>query len=314
MKRLFFAMCLTCLYASALFADDAVFGSKKPGLLNLKGTIYFLPTDTPEMPADIEKQLAQGVIYADSLNIPLREFTEGFPGITNRFEWFGLLYTGTFEIVKAGLYKWRLDSDDGSRLWLDGTEVINNDGVHGMSPTEGERELSAGRHTIKVWYFQGPANEIGLQLFITPPGAEEKIFSLTEFSAGLSKTMQDINARATKEGIRIQLDAQILFDTNKFDLKPTAAETIQKLARVIGTYPNCLVKMEGHTDNVGSDDANLKLSGNRANSVKDALIKANVPAGIRFETIGYGETQPMADNNTEKGRAKNRRVEILIVP
>jgi outer membrane protein OmpA-like peptidoglycan-associated protein len=301
--------------SSLPIADQTSFGTKDPGLLSLKGTIYFLSEETTEMPADIEKMKAQGVVYTDMLDIPLREFTEGFPGITNRFEWFGLMYTGTFEIAKRGVYKWKLESDDGSRLWIDGREIINNDGVHGMNAMEMEQELEQGRHAIKVWYFQGPATELGLRLFISVPGDDqEKIFSLKDFSGGVSEALKDLQAVATPEGIRVQMDAQILFDTNKFELKPAAAPTLKSLARIIASHPGCLVKVEGHTDNVGSEEANQKLSENRALAVKEALLKANLPANIRFETIGYGKSRPVADNNTEKGRAKNRRVEILIIP
>ena len=77
------------------------------------------------------------------------------------------MYGGTFETKKAGTYKFKLSSDDGSSLWIDGKQVIDNDGVHGVSEVEGEVELTAGRHAMKVWYFQGPATEIALQLFIT---------------------------------------------------------------------------------------------------------------------------------------------------
>jgi len=314
MKNLLIIVCLLFTFATALPAEDDNFGKKDPGLLNLKGVLYFLPAETYEMPADIETQKPQGIIYTEKLDIPLRSFSDGFPGVTDRFEWFGLIYTGVFEISKAGVYKWRIQSDDGSRLWIDGREIINNDGGHPMQSGEAELELGKGRHAIKVWYFQGPAMEVGLQLFITVPGAEnEKIFSLADFSAGVSGAFKNVNARATKEGIRIQLDAQVLFDTNKYDLKPAAAQTIRDLVQIIATYPGCLVRVEGHTDNVGNDEANQKLSENRARSVMDALKKAGAPASVRFETVGFGESQPKADNNTEKGRALNRRVEMLIV-
>lgn len=314
MKNLLMIVCLLLTFSSTLPAEDDNFGKKDPGLLNLKGVLYFLPAETYEMPADIETQKPQGVIYTEKLDIPLRDFSQGFPGVTDRFEWFGLVYTGVFEISRAGVYKWRIESDDGSRLWIDGQEIINNDGGHPMQSAEAEQELGQGRHAIKVWYFQGPPTEVGLQLFITVPGTEnEKIFSLADFSAGVSGAIKNVNARATKEGIRIQLDAQVLFDTNKYDLKPAAAQTIRDLVQIIATYPGCLVRVEGHTDNVGNDEANQALSENRARSVMEALKKAGAPAAVRFETVGFGKSQPKADNSSEKGRALNRRVEMLIV-
>jgi outer membrane protein OmpA-like peptidoglycan-associated protein len=315
MRNLFLAACIMLLWSSFLPAGSADFGTKNPGLFNLKGTIYYLSDDTNEMPADIEKRKPQGVIYTDKLDIPLRNFTEGFPGVTGRFEWFGLVYTGTFEIVKAGLYKWRIESDDGSRLWIDGREIINNDGIHGMDNKEGELKLSNGLHAIKVWYFQGPATEVGLRLFVTRPGEKnEKIFSLSDFSPTVSNAIKTVNAQATKDGIRVELDARFLFDTNKYELKPSALSSVKSLVQIIVTYPGCLVKVEGHTDNVGRDEDNQKLSENRARSVKESLLKTGVPINTRFEVTGHGKTKPVADNTTEKGREKNRRVEILIVP
>jgi outer membrane protein OmpA-like peptidoglycan-associated protein len=315
MRNLFLVVCIMLLWSSSLSAGNPDFGTKNPGLFNLKGTIYYLSDDTSEMPPDIEKRKPQGVIYTEKLDIPLRDFTEGFPGVTGRFEWFGLIYTGTFEIVKDGLYKWRIESDDGSRLWIDGREIINNDGIHGMDYKEGELKLSKGHHAIKIWYFQGPATEVGLRLFVTRPGErKEKIFSLSDFSPSVSNAIKSVDAQATKDGIRVQLDAQFLFDTNKYELKPAALGSLNSLVQIIATYPGCLVKVEGHTDNIGRDEDNQKLSENRARSVKESLLKTGVPANIRFEATGYGKTKPLADNTTEKGRAKNRRVEVLIVP
>jgi hypothetical protein len=100
---MFRSLCLltVLLFAAPAFADGGL-GSKDPGLYNLKGTIYFLPEDTGAMPKDIEKQKSEGVIYTEKLDVPARSFEEGFPGITNRFEWFGVIYTGRFNVTKPG--------------------------------------------------------------------------------------------------------------------------------------------------------------------------------------------------------------------
>lgn len=290
------------------------FGHKDPGLLNLKGNIYFLAEGTEGLPPDLEQRKPDGTIYTDRLDVPARAFTEGFPGISNRFEWFGLIYTGTFEIAAPGAYKWRLSSDDGSRLWVDGREVVQNDGVHPEESQEAEQDLTAGVHAIKVWFFQGPAETLALQLFITPPGGEERIFSLADYSPNVTAAARRLDAQATPEGIRIKLDAQILFDTAKFDLKPAAREVIAAVVQLIRSYPGCRVRIEGHTDSVGEDGYNLKLSEDRARSVRDALAAAGLPADVRFEIKGFGKTRPVAPNDTEPGRAQNRRVELLIVP
>lgn len=303
------------LVPTLLTADTgSSLGKKDPGLLNLKGTIYALAEDSEGMPADLEKRKAIGVIYTDKLDVPPRDFTSGFPGVTDRFEWFGVMYSGTFEVSEKGTYGWRLLSDDGSRLWIDGREIIDNDGVHGFDGKEGEVALSKGPHTIRLWYFQGPATEIGLQLFVIPPGGEEKIFSLTDFASGLSSALKNVDARATKEGIRVNLDAAVLFDTNKHELKPQAKESIASLIKVINAYPRSTVEISGHTDSVGDAEPNQKLSERRADAVRTALKGAGISADVKLTTTGFGESQPIATNETEKGRALNRRVEILIRP
>jgi outer membrane protein OmpA-like peptidoglycan-associated protein len=290
------------------------FGTKDPGLFNLKGTIYFLPDGAEKMPDDLATMKPQGTIYTDRLDIPIRDFSEGFPGVTNRFEWFGLLYTGQVQIERAGDYTWRLSSDDGSRLWIDGQQVIDNDGQHGTDSAEGKVALARGVHEIKVWYFQGPATEISLQLFITPPGGQEKIFAMGDYAAGLAAAARKLDAQATPDGIRVRMDAAILFDTAKSDLKPEARDAIQALSQMIASYPNAQVRVVGFTDAVGDDAYNLKLSESRALSVKAALVAAGPPPGVRFETQGLGKARPVASNDTEAGRAKNRRVEVFIKP
>jgi hypothetical protein len=238
----------------------AGFGSKDPGLFNLKGTIYFLPDTTEKMPDRIDALKAQGVIYTDRLDIPVRDFSEGFPGVTDRFEWFGLIYTGRFQVDKPGAYKWRLSSDDGSRLWIDGTEIIDNDGIHGTDSGEATITLDRGPHDIKVWYFQGPATEVSLQLFVGPPGGAERVFAMGDFAPGLAAAAKKLDAQATPDGIRIRMEAAILFDTARSELKSEARDTIQALGEMIRSYPGAVVRVLGFTDAVGDDAYNLKLS------------------------------------------------------
>lgn len=285
------------------------FGSKDPGLFNMKGTIYFLPDDTTAMPQDLSKLKPQGTIYADRLDVPPRDFQEGFPGVTDRFEWFGILYTGTFYIERPGEYGWRILSDDGALVWIDGEEVLNNDGIHPVKEMDATIKLTRGAHAIKVWYHQGPATEVALQLFIRPPGGQEKIFAMTDYAPGAG-----MSAEATPEGIRVRLDAAILFDTAKSNLKPAAREAIQAVSELIAGYPNATVAVLGFTDAVGEDAYNLKLSEDRAASVKNALVTLGPPKGVVFETRGLGKANPVAPNDNEAGRALNRRVEVLIKP
>ena len=129
----------------------------------LEGVIYHIPKNSKAIP-DLRKIKPQGKIYVSTLNIPLRDFTEGFPGVTKRQEWFAIDYTGRFWIEKPGLYRFALTSDDGSRLDIDDQMVVDNDGIHPAVTKSGSVELAGGIHKIRVQYFQGPRLQVALVL------------------------------------------------------------------------------------------------------------------------------------------------------
>jgi len=147
----------------------------------LKGTIYNLRRGTEWLP-DFRKLKPVGSIYTSSLNVPPQNFTQGFPGVTKRFEWFAIDYTGRFWIAEPGTYRFALLSDDGSKLYIDDDLVIENDGVHAAREQEGEAHLAAGIHRMRVSYFQGPRMEVALVLRVAGPGERRfRIFSTDQF-------------------------------------------------------------------------------------------------------------------------------------
>ncbi len=140
-----------------------------------QGRIYDLPEGAPQLP-DFSKLQPVGSVYARTLDVPDQDFHIGFPGVTNRFEWFAIDYKGVFAVSQAGDYGFRLSSDDGSRLFIDGKPVIDDDGQHATRSASGQANLAAGRHSIEVRYFQGPAQRVSLQLFCTQGAGKEAIF------------------------------------------------------------------------------------------------------------------------------------------
>ena len=112
------------------------------------------------------------------------------------------------------------------------------------------------------------------------------------------------------EGIKITFDSGLLFASGKSDLNSAAQSNLTELAQTLNKYPDTEVLIEGHTDSDGSDELNLRLSKDRAESVERYLSRS-VQAS-RFTTMGYGEGQPVADNGSADGKAKNRRVEVAI--
>ncbi|MDD5571396.1 MAG: OmpA family protein [Bacteroidales bacterium] len=104
----------------------------------------------------------------------------------------------------------------------------------------------------------------------------------------------------------------VLFDFGKATLKKESFKTLNDLVELMKIKTTMVIEIAGHTDNVGGAESNMKLSQERANSVRDYLIKNGVPA-TRVTAKGYGDTQPVDDNATDEGRQKNRRTEVKIL-
>lgn len=159
---------------------EPVFGTPdepEPEVGVFVGNIYFLPVNTPRLP-NFDALEPVGTVYTSKLDIAPRQFDQGFPGISDRFEWFGIRYTTSIYIDVPGKYRFRLNSDDGSKLIVDGKTVIDNDGQHAPQAKRGEIVLEEGVHEFVIEYFQGPRYQIALQLFVTPPDGDEEIFAL----------------------------------------------------------------------------------------------------------------------------------------
>ena len=102
------------------------------------------------------------------------------------------------------------------------------------------------------------------------------------------------------------------FDFDKSVVKPNSYGDIKNLADFMKQYPSTTTTVEGHTDNVGPDAYNQKLSERRASAVKQVLTNQYGVESSRVQSVGYGESRPVADNKTEAGRAVNRRVEAQV--
>ena len=129
-------------------------------------------------------------------------------------------------------------------------------------------------------------------------------------SQQLEAQLKELDAKKTERGIVITL-GDVLFDTNKSDLKAGGMRNVQKLADVLKEYPERNVLVEGFTDSTGSSEYNQDLSDRRARAVRTALQDTGV-SRERISNRGYGKTFPVADNATAEGRQLNRRVEIIV--
>lgn len=121
-----------------------------------------------------------------------------------------------------------------------------------------------------------------------------------------------VSINQTSRGVEIRSTDSILFDSGKYDIKPSGVAFLDRVAELLKTKTRNNVVIEGHTDNVGRNDFNQELSEMRALLVMKALIDRGV-AKHRIKAVGFGIDRPIADNSTEEGRKLNRRTDIIIL-
>lgn len=157
--------------------STTAFGDSIPISNGLSGKVFLLSTTTTKLPDFDTMRPLPDPIFLKQIDIPIQNWSAGFPGLRDRFEWFGIEYTGFFKPIKPGNYLFKLISDDGSQLFIDDSLFINNDGLHAEYPVKGNIYLSDSLHSIKLRYFQGPRYQLGLQLFWSPAEVDSlKIF------------------------------------------------------------------------------------------------------------------------------------------
>lgn len=117
----------------------------------------------------------------------------------------------------------------------------------------------------------------------------------------------------TKKLKRVQNDkGPIKFKTGKAEIDPSCDKTMVAIAAIMNDYPGFHVQVDGHTDNVGNPEANRKLSQERAEAVVKYLVEKKTVDAKRLSAKGFGDSQPIADNKSKKGQAKNRRVDFTV--
>lgn len=158
------------------------FGTTVEANTGFRGDIYYIEPGSRKLP-DFSNLRPVGSIYTPYLCVPARAFDEGFPGVSERFEWFAIDYTGRFWFSTPGTYRFALLSDDGSILYIDGRRVIQNDKVHPVAERKGKVTLTRGPHTLRVSYFQGPRFHVALVLRVAVPGSNRfLVFHAADFN------------------------------------------------------------------------------------------------------------------------------------
>ena len=159
---------------------------------------------------------------------------------------------------------------------------------------------------------------------LSPPGEYTAVFSVSDRAGnwGMSETqkidlelvpeLKEVEVTEDKRRLVVTLTSKVLFDFDKFELKEISHSSLDEVVELLKAYPENKVKVEGHTDDMGTAEYNLQLSQLRSASVAKYLIQGGISIS-RIEIAGYGETKPVDSNATIQGRQQNRRVEIVIL-
>ena len=143
------------------------------------------------------------------------------------------------------------------------------------------------------------------------PAADQEAFD-SRAVAALQSLSQVANVKEEPRGVVITISGALLFPSGEERLSPIARQNLDQVANALAQQPSDRsIRVEGHTDDTGSERTNVQLSRKRARAVAEYLIERDIDAE-RIETVGYGESRPIADNGTAEGRSANRRIEIVI--
>lgn len=170
-----------------------------------------------------------------------------------------------------------------------------------------------GNNWLNVGTISGGVAEVDISK-AAKPNEYYYYVRLTDLKSSSTVPGADVDAIATIGGaMRLSLNAEVLFDSGKSDLKPEGIAAVKKLATQLTNIQKATLNIAGYTDDIGSDDLNQKLSMARAESVAKVLQQEVGSSNkFAFKTKGYGEQNPIAPNNNDENRKKNRRVEILV--
>jgi hypothetical protein len=299
--------------APAAPQDEAIptFGTTVVVPGGLLGVIYAISPLTKFLPY-FQSLDPLGVIYTSSLNVTPRNFLQGFPGVTDRYEWFAIDYSGRFWIENPGLYRFELTSDDGSKLYIDDQSVVDNDGIHSPETRTEELTLARGIHRIRVSYFQGPRDQVALVLRVAGPGEEWHVFSTEEFKPPVDPTTWMYRGQALHispvvgaPGERIKLEISL-------DSAAARAPTTLKWDVV---FPVQLLELEGNGPEVGAAamDAGKSLTCTGRNPYSYACILSGGKNPVANGPIAIFHFKIRSTAQTGTGAVRIERAEEVTV-
>lgn len=147
-----------------------IFGNGTGGAFT--GYAYVIPETTEKLP-DLAQLVPFATLFTDSFNVAPQQFSGGFPGALVQEDWFALRYEGLISLPKDATWTFKVTSDDGAILYIDGAKVVDNDGRHTSKAATGQKELKAGRHQVRLDYFQAAKGPVALTVHVVEDGKDQ---------------------------------------------------------------------------------------------------------------------------------------------
>ncbi len=177
-----------------------------------------------------------------------------------------------------------------------------------------EQVVTASFNKDRIKTVKGEVRELKVSLLRIEKkqlGIKGKAQDVKGQKVDINEELRKIGAKELETEIKIVLPGSLLFAFDKSDLRPDAVDTLDRLAAIVKDFDKSKIRVEGHTDWMGTDEYNEALSLRRANAVRDWLVKHGA-AAPRMSVQGFGESKPVDTNETDAGRQNNRRVEVII--
>jgi outer membrane protein OmpA-like peptidoglycan-associated protein len=230
------------------------------------------------------------------LKIPNTLTDVPFPGV-NKKDRYGMVLKSEMIIKQKGCYVFDLFSDDGSVFWINKQLIVNNDGTHKYRRRTDTVSIDKGKYPIRIWYYQGFPNKYGLTFDGIYIGKD-----CPETATILEEPVPE----------KISISSKILFNHDSYDLISKAKLSLDTIVVQLRESELSEITVIGHSCTDGTPAYNLELSQNRADAIRDYLLRHMRRPGIIYRSIGKGSSVPISPNDTEINKSKNRRVDILV--
>ncbi len=271
-----------------------LYGQELPSFSAYKGKAYAVPKDSLYMEyrdSYLDHYVLDEFVWKD-IHFEEREGNYLFGDLWWDNATWALHLTSTMTISERSCYQFSLTTDDGSYLWIDGNQIIDNSGDHRMTNKKQNVLLDTGTYDVKIWYYQLHH----LCGFI--------------FDAINLNRVTDCGDQESKIKETFTLNGSVIFESGSSVLKETAKNSLDAMLANFDPTQDTKIKIYGHTDNVGEPEDNMALSLARAESIRKYMEEKYESLLLNIKTVGLGESQPISDNKTKEGRARNRRVVI----